>query len=136
MIGSFTVGLIPYARNRRTDAVFPTKLVEYLAAGIRVVSSDLPDVVSLSHELGGDLVRVYGDRASLVKAIRHMIRLGPVTEDVRSAVYERFNWDRLVWEWVAHVRGTDELQDREELRTRARPNGDVPPDAVEAHRRR
>ena len=70
VIASFTIGFIPYLRNRRTEAVLPTKLVEYLAAGIRVVSSALPDVVAMSRELGSDLVRVYPDDQGLIDAIR------------------------------------------------------------------
>jgi hypothetical protein len=101
-----------------------------------VVSSDLPDVVSLSHELGDDLVRVYSDRASLVEAIRHMIHLGSVTEDVRSAIYETYNWDRLVREWVAHVEDQMNCRTARNSGQGRGPNGDVPPDAVVARRRR
>ena len=135
VIGSFTVGLIPYIRNRRTDAVFPTKLVEYLAAGIRVVSSDLPDVISLSHELGGDLVRVYSDHDSLVEAIRRMIRMEPIAEDVRSAIYERYNWDRLVREWVAHVEDQMNSRTAKDSGQGRRPNSDIPAGAVGTRRR-
>ena len=103
VIASFSVGLIPYVRNRRTDAVLPTKLIEYLAAGIRVVSSDLPDVVSLSQELGSDLVRVYDDHPALIEGIRELIRMELVPEAVRSSIYERYSWDHLVRRWVAHV---------------------------------
>jgi glycosyltransferase involved in cell wall biosynthesis len=35
-------GLIPYARNRLTDSIFPMKVYEYLAAGLPVVSTPLP----------------------------------------------------------------------------------------------
>src|SRR5665648_966227 len=77
--------------------------LEYLAAGIRVVSSDLPDVASLSRELGSDLVWIYDDHATPIEGIRELIRMEPVSEDVRSAIYERYSWDRLVREWVAHV---------------------------------
>jgi glycosyltransferase involved in cell wall biosynthesis len=103
VIASFSVGIIPYVRNRRTEAVLPTKLVEYLAAGVRVVSSALPDVVAMSNELGPDLVRVYEDSEGLPKAIRELAALGPIDEATRSSVYERYNWDHLVDEWVEHV---------------------------------
>ena len=42
----FDVGLIPYLLNDRTSGVFPTKLFEYLAAGIPVISTALPDLLT------------------------------------------------------------------------------------------
>jgi glycosyltransferase involved in cell wall biosynthesis len=35
-------GLIPYARNKLTDSVFPMKVYEYLAAGLAVIATPLP----------------------------------------------------------------------------------------------
>lgn len=41
-----TVGLIPYVRNDYTAGVFPLKVYEYLAAGLSVVSTPLPSLVT------------------------------------------------------------------------------------------
>jgi glycosyltransferase involved in cell wall biosynthesis len=38
------VGIIPYRRSATTDAVFPVKLFEYLAAGLPVVATPLPSL--------------------------------------------------------------------------------------------
>ncbi|HNO80260.1 MAG TPA: glycosyltransferase [Phycisphaerae bacterium] len=43
-LASFDVGLIPFVRNQLTESVNPIKLREYLAAGLGVVSTDLPEV--------------------------------------------------------------------------------------------
>jgi glycosyltransferase involved in cell wall biosynthesis len=43
-IQSFDVGLIPYRVGAGTQAVSPVKLREYLAHGVPVVSSDLPEL--------------------------------------------------------------------------------------------
>lgn len=56
------VGLIPYRLAKYTESVYPTKLNEYLAAGLPVVSSPLPEVIAYAEEhdgtvfLGGDAV--------------------------------------------------------------------------------
>jgi len=44
LIAQFSVGWIPYEVTAFTRAVFPTKMLEYLAAGKPVVSSDLPEL--------------------------------------------------------------------------------------------
>ena len=44
----FDVGLIPFRMNRLTRAVNPIKLREYLAAGLPVVSSPMPEVLRYS----------------------------------------------------------------------------------------
>jgi len=43
-VQAFDVGIIPYVLNPWTQAVDPLKLLEYLAAGIPVVSTRLPEV--------------------------------------------------------------------------------------------
>jgi glycosyltransferase involved in cell wall biosynthesis len=44
IVASFDVGLIPYRVNEETRHASPLKLYEYLAAGLPVVSSDIPAV--------------------------------------------------------------------------------------------
>jgi glycosyltransferase involved in cell wall biosynthesis len=40
-------GLIPYARNKLTDSIFPMKVYEYLAAGLPVVATPLPSLADV-----------------------------------------------------------------------------------------
>ena len=46
MMGNFDVALMPFALNEATRSISPTKTLEYLAAGLPVVSTRVPDVVS------------------------------------------------------------------------------------------
>lgn len=48
----FDVGLIPYRTCEFTESVYPTKLNEYLAMGIPVLSTDLPEVRAYNEENG------------------------------------------------------------------------------------
>jgi glycosyltransferase involved in cell wall biosynthesis len=43
-LGAMTVGIVPYTTSAFNRASFPLKLLEYLAAGLPVVSTDLPAV--------------------------------------------------------------------------------------------
>jgi glycosyltransferase involved in cell wall biosynthesis len=43
-IRRFDVGIVPYLHNNYTATVVPTKIIEYLAAGKPVVSTNLPEV--------------------------------------------------------------------------------------------
>lgn len=62
------VGLIPYLRNEYTEGVSPLKTFEYLAAGLGVVSTDLPGVDS--HPAG--VVTTSSD-ADFVSAVKQLI---------------------------------------------------------------
>lgn len=48
VLDRWTVGLIPYKVNDFTSGVLPTKALEYLARGLRVVSTSLPSLQSAS----------------------------------------------------------------------------------------
>lgn len=45
VMGAMDVALMPFARNEATRSISPTKSLEYLAAGLPVVSTPIPDVV-------------------------------------------------------------------------------------------
>jgi glycosyltransferase involved in cell wall biosynthesis len=45
-MSSFHVALMPFAHNSATRRISPTKTLEYLAAGLPVVSTSVPDVVA------------------------------------------------------------------------------------------
>ena len=59
------VGLTPYADSAFNRASFPLKTLEYLAAGLPVVSTDLP----MNAWLGTELVEVAADPDDLVKKV-------------------------------------------------------------------
>ncbi|GAB3177191.1 glycosyltransferase [Telluribacter humicola] len=40
MLAQFNIGLIPFVKNEQTEAIYPMKINEYLAAGLPVVSTD------------------------------------------------------------------------------------------------
>jgi glycosyltransferase involved in cell wall biosynthesis len=46
VMAGFDVGLMPFALNEATRSISPTKTLEYLAAGLPVVSTRVPDVVA------------------------------------------------------------------------------------------
>ena len=50
VLASAMVGLIPYQLNEYTAGVFPMKVYEYLAAGLRVVSTALPSLAGTASE--------------------------------------------------------------------------------------
>lgn len=68
LVAEFDVGLIPYRRSRYTATVNPTKLFEYLAMGVPVVSSDLAEVESF--RFPASAVRTAGDHEGFVDAVR------------------------------------------------------------------
>ena len=61
----FDVCTIPFVVNDMTVHVNPIKVYEYMATGLPIVSSKLPEVVNL-----GDLVYFYDGKEDFIKAIR------------------------------------------------------------------
>ncbi len=88
---AFDVGLIPFKLNDLTRAVNPIKLREYLAAGLPVVSTPLPEVQRYA-----DLVEL-AERTAFVDAIDRCLADGATRRDARV--------DRMAEEtWTAKVK--------------------------------
>ena len=68
-IRKFDVGIIPYHLTEYTKTVYPTKLNEYLAMGIPVVATDLPEIRRFNVE-HGDVVAVAPDAEAFAAAVR------------------------------------------------------------------
>ncbi|MDA8335183.1 MAG: glycosyltransferase [Peptococcaceae bacterium] len=101
---AFAVAVIPFALNDLTRAVNPVKLYEYLAAGVPVVSTALPEVVPFS-----PLVAVGGDSAEFINLVRTLVARGKETERRARLDLARANsWEErlaLVGRAVARKRG-------------------------------
>jgi glycosyltransferase involved in cell wall biosynthesis len=67
-VQSFDVGIIPYLRSPWTEAVDPLKLLEYLAAGIPVVTTVLPEVQKYAAA-----VKIADEGAEFVQAVRECL---------------------------------------------------------------
>lgn len=81
-VKGFDVGIVPYLLSDYTANVYPTKLNEYLAMGIPVVATDLPEIRRFNAE-HGQSVAVASDIDGFVGAIT--VALGPSTDDERRA---------------------------------------------------
>jgi len=90
-IRMFDVGIIPYRLSNYTANVYPTKLNEYLALGIPVVTTDLPEVKRFNAEYG-DVVTVVRDPEQFAEAIRESGRGSPADALRRVSVARLNSW--------------------------------------------
>src|SRR5262249_20684873 len=93
-IAGWDVALLPFAINRATKFISPTKTPEYLAAGLPVVSSPIRDVVRPYGELG--LVQIADGTQQFIEGIERALQQ---RSDVRwlsrvDAFLEGTSWDR------------------------------------------
>ncbi len=92
------VGLIPYARNELTDAIFPMKVYEYLAAGLPVVATALPSIVGVQE------VATAADAAGIAALIDNALgHDGPARRAARSQAAEAHSWDARLAEIAAAI---------------------------------
>ncbi len=90
----FDVALLPFVKNDLTEKASPLKLREYLAAGLPVVATRIPEAESLVH-YG---VKVADDSAGFITAIRQWIGEGAGLSRARSEGMAGESWDAKVAE--------------------------------------
>ena len=90
IMAGFDVALMPFALNEATRSISPTKTLEYLAAGLPVVSTRVPDVVTDY----ADVVHLADDGAEFAAACREVLT-HPVAERDRRVqpIQARQEWD-------------------------------------------
>jgi len=81
------VGLIPFKINELTIAVNPIKLREYLAAGLPVVATPLPEV-----RVYDGLVKIAKNPNQFESSIRHSLSIGQTTNIDRSVAMADETW--------------------------------------------
>ncbi|MGY1631526.1 glycosyltransferase [Geodermatophilus sp. SYSU D01186] len=91
-LGAIDVGLTPYADTPFNWASFPLKTLEYLAAGLPVVSTDLP----ATRWLGTDLIAKVEDPKSFADAALRAVADAhdPALVEARRAFAEQHSWER------------------------------------------
>jgi UDP-galactopyranose mutase len=74
-LSGWDIGMLPFALNESTRFISPTKTPEYLAAGLRVVSSPIRDVVTPYGDLG--LVAIAKGAGEFIKAVDSLLHSPP-----------------------------------------------------------
>jgi glycosyltransferase involved in cell wall biosynthesis len=92
IMASFDVGLIPFEVNDLTVCVNPIKLYEYLAAGIPVVSTAIPEA-----EPHRPFVDVVADGEAFLQAVGKLLAAGPSPvsgREARRRYAAGFSWEK------------------------------------------
>jgi glycosyltransferase involved in cell wall biosynthesis len=92
-----TIGISPALRRPKCIRGLPTKLFEYMAAGLPIVASDLPHSIRLAEQTGAVLLCCPEKPETFVAAIEHLLddreygrQLG---QNGQNAFKERFCWE-------------------------------------------
>ncbi|HUQ23062.1 MAG TPA: glycosyltransferase [Gaiellaceae bacterium] len=92
VLAGFDVALMPFALNESTRSISPTKTLEYLAAGLPVVSTRVPDVVA-DHE---SVVALADDAEGFAAACRAASGWDRASHRVRvEALLSLHHWDAI-----------------------------------------
>ena len=96
----FDAGLIPFKVNELTHAVNPIKLREYLAAGLPVVSTPMPEVA-----LYKDWIEIADSWVGFERALERCLNDTPDNRSLRRAAMSGETWPRKLQQINRHLDG-------------------------------
>lgn len=100
VMAGLDVALMPFALNEATRSISPTKTLEYLAAGLPVVSTRVPDVVADY----GAVVALADDGAGFAAACRDLLGRPPEERDrALRPIRARLEWDSIASSMAALI---------------------------------
>ncbi|HUQ40798.1 MAG TPA: glycosyltransferase [Acidimicrobiales bacterium] len=101
VMAAFDVALMPFARNDATRSISPTKTLEYMAAGLPVVSTSVPDVVADY----SDVVCIADDVEEFAAGCRQASAMDALELDrLTWPTLRRQHWDSIVVRMTALTR--------------------------------
>jgi uncharacterized SAM-binding protein YcdF (DUF218 family)/glycosyltransferase involved in cell wall biosynthesis len=113
-VKAFDVALVPYLRSEFTESVYPVKLNEYLAMGVPVVATELPEVRSFNDRHDG-VLQVASDTPSFIEAIRHSMDNGSADlREKRVTVARANSWGQRLGEMSALINEALQRRSRDE----------------------
>jgi len=92
-VAAFDCGLIPYVISEFTEFTFPSKFAEYLATGLPIVATRLPELQQYS-----DVVSFVDNHVNMVEAIRSSLndRSSQKLREKRTGIAQTLNWIEIV----------------------------------------
>ena len=91
-VKGFDVGLMPYVQNRNSENISPLKLYDYLAAGLPVVSMDIPTAPEF-----GSYVHLAGQPQDFPQAVQAALAdNGPERYQARRDMAAQHTWEARV----------------------------------------
>ena len=90
--GSFDVGILPYVLTPYTADVMPVKLKEYLAAGLPVVATHLPEICRFADQHPGTIS--FADTAeTFAAALRRAVAEDTASVERRMEIARDYDWN-------------------------------------------
>jgi glycosyltransferase involved in cell wall biosynthesis len=99
----FDVGIIPYDHPYPYSHCSPNKLGQYLAAGLAVISNELPFVLQTIESAHCGAVFKWSELGSFERVVHDICNASDLSElkaNSRKAFHESFNWDLSVKEFA------------------------------------
>ena len=98
-VQAFDVGIIPYVLNEWTKSVDPLKLLEYVAAGVPVVSTPIPEVLKYA-----SAIELAAEPDAFARAaMRAAATDSPELRNARQRVARENTWERRAAQFLAIV---------------------------------